>query len=349
MNKTTFLLPAALCLVLSLPVQGHKSTLPVTDEPDSVTVCNADTVEASYSEDDDWAGLDEDFSFDPSATDSADADPDHFCAYDDELMTSYETKNVDYKLQPNKNSENGLTFSALLFTPNGVANHSVANSKGYDTMVSHILSAMLNDEDAAKWKDDTLDKMIESKWSMLKKSYISDQAELKKSMGKDYQPLNYSYRTTLTPVWQFKNQKCTTYSIEDEAYTGGAHGMPYHYFLTLNDETQMLMGLTDIFKTESLPDVFKLVGEKLKTGPQAANDEQTWPSVAEVIPAPSANDYSVRSSQMLMYEGKWYPRPALTECGIVFTYPPYIKNCYAAGTINILITYDEAKEWLKNR
>lgn len=72
--------------------------------------------------------------------------------------------------------------------------------------------------------------------------------------------------------------------------------------------------------------MFKLVGEKLKTGPQAANDEEAWPSVAEVLPAPNANDYSVRSGQMQQYKGKWYPRPALTECGIVFTYPPYVKT-----------------------
>lgn len=93
----------------------------------------------------------------------------------------------------------------------------------------------------------------------------------------------------------------------------------------MNEKTDSVMGLTDIFKEEALPEVFKLVGEKLKTGPQAANDEEAWPSVAEVLPAPNANDYSVRSGQMQQYKGKWYPRPALTECGIVFTYPPMSK------------------------
>lgn len=217
-------------------------------------------------------------------------------------------------------------------------------------MASRVLSAMIDSAAASKWEVAKLDKMLEAKWNAVKRSYTDDQNEVKKMAAQEnfeYHPQSYSFRTTITPVWQWKDKGVTTYSIEDEAYTGGAHGMLYHYFLSMNEKADSVMGLTDIFKEEALPEVFKLVGEKLKTGPQAASDEDTWPSVAEVLPAPNANDYSVRSGQMQQYKGKWYPRPALTECGIVFTYPPYVKNCYAAGTIHIVINYAEAKDWLK--
>lgn len=127
-------------------------------------------------------------------------------------------------------------------------------------------------------------------------------------------------------MWQWKDKGVTTYSIEDEAYTGGAHGMLYHYFLSMNEKADSVMGLTDIFKEEALPEVFKLVGEKLKTGPQAANDEEAWPSVAEVLPAPNANDYSVRSGQMQQYKGKWYPRPPSPSAALCSPIPPMSKT-----------------------
>lgn len=349
MNKMTYLVPAALGLALSLPVHGNKNQARLTDEPDTLI---ADTVDASYSEDDDWAGVagadaDSAFGVAPSATDSVANDPEDFCNYDDDLLTAYDTKSADYSLQYRKNFDGNITFSATLFIPDGETSNGCQKGTGYNTMASRILSAMLDPKDIAKWKADDLDKMIENKWKALKASYLDDQSELEKQMGKEFQPQSYSFRTTVTPVWQFKNKDCITYSIEDEAYTGGAHGMLYHYFFTMNEKADSVIGLTDIFKEEALPEVFKLIGEKLKVGPQAANDEEMWPSVAEVLPAPDANDYSVLTGQMQQYKGKWYPRPALTECGIVFTYPPYVKNCYAAGTIHILISYDEAKNWLK--
>lgn len=345
MNKMTYLVPAALCLALSLPVQGNKSEAYTTDEPDTLV---ADTVEADYSEDDDWAGVDgDDTAVDSINNDSVNNDPEDFCTYDDDLLTAYDTKSADYSLQYHKNFDDNITFSATLFTPDGENSTGVKKGSGYNTMVSHIFAAMLDPKDAEKWKDDELDKMIENKWKALRTGYMDDQSELEKQMGKEFHPMSYSFRTTITPVWQFKDKSCVTYSIEDETYTGGAHGMLYHYYFTLNEKADSLMGLTDLFKEEALPEVFKLVGEKLKNGPQAAHDEDSWPSVAEVLPAPDANDYMVRSGQMQLFNGKWYPRPALTECGIVFTYPPYVKNCYAAGTINILITYNEAKNWLK--
>lgn len=341
MKKTVLLVPSALALVLSLPVQGHKTNHRITDTPDTLVVDT--TLDTEYTEDDDWAGTDDS---DATPADTT-TDPEDFCNYNDDLLSDFDTENADYNLQNSKDANAGITFSASLFTPSKEKHGELKKNSGYTLMASHILASMLDSASMSKWKTETIGKMLENKWKSVKAQYTDEQTEMEKLNGADYHPMSYSYRTSITPAWQWADKHVTTYAIEDEAYTGGAHGILYHYYLSLDEQTDSLMGLTDIFKEEALPEVFKLVGDKLRTGPQAANDEESWPSVAEVVPAPMANDYSVLSGQMQMYKGKWYPRPALTECGIVFVYPPYIKNCYAAGTINILITYDEAKNWLK--
>lgn len=347
MKKTIILVSAALAMATFVPVHGHQSATRarVTEEPDTAVV-DSDM----YVEDDDWAGTAD---ADSMVADSADVDSDdaeNFCGYNDELLADFSSKNANYNLQNSQDANAGISFDATLFVPGNDDKVEVKKGGGYSLMASRVLSAWIDSAAASKWEVAKLDKMLEAKWNAVKRSYTDDQNEVKKMAAQEnfeYHPQSYSFRTTITPVWQWKDKGVTTYSIEDEAYTGGAHGMLYHYFLSMNEKADSVMGLTDIFKEEALPEVFKLVGEKLKTGPQAASDEDTWPSVAEVLPAPNANDYSVRSGQMQQYKGKWYPRPALTECGIVFTYPPYVKNCYAAGTIHIVINYAEAKDWLK--
>lgn len=343
MKKNFLLVSSALALTLSIPVQGHRSHYCFLESTDTLVVDTIDNT--SYSEDSDWAGTANE---DNTASNEDFTDTDNFCIYNDELLSDFDTNTIDYNLQNSKDANAGVTFSATLFTPSKEKYGKLKKNSGYTLMVSRILSCMGGDSvSASKWKTGTINKMLENKWINIKNQYTAEQTELQRIEGDSYHPMNHSYRTTITPAWQITDKHTTTYAIEDEAYTGGAHGILFHYYLSLDENSDSLMGLTDIFKEEALPEVFKLIGEKLRTGPQAANDEETWPSVAEVLPAPASNDYSVLSGQMQQYKGKWYPRPALTDCGIVFVYPPYIKNSYSAGTINILISYAEAKNWLK--
>lgn len=348
MKKVFYCVPALLCMTLAMPMQGNR-TYNQRDVVVADTVVTDDSMDVEYTEDDDWAGTNEDV----VAADSAAADDsDIFCPYNDELLSEYSNKNADYSLQNSKDANQGLSFNASLFFSDADAKVEPKKGGAYSLMIYNILKGTL-DLDAtneSSWKLNTLEKMLEAKWSAVKATYQKEQNEIEdfcKNNGQEYMPTSFSYRTNVTPVWRWSNKGITTYSIEDECYRGGAHGMLYHYYFSINTKEDRLMGLTDIFKPEALNEVFKLVGEKLKTSAQAAQDQETWPAIAEVVPAPSADDYSVRTQQMEQYQGKWYPRPAVTECGIVFTYPPYIKNCYAAGTINIVLSNEEVKNWLK--
>lgn len=346
MKKAFYCVPALLCMALAIPVQGNRTYthnhVAVAD-----TVVTDDSMDMEYTEDDDWAGTNDNTAIDSVAEDS---DTDIFCPYNDELLSEYSNKSADFNLQNSTDANQGVSFDASLFVPNADSKGEAKKGGAYSLMVSNILTGTLDSINASKWKINSLEKMLEAKWNAVKVGYQNDQNETKAFCQKDgveYNPTSYSYRTSVTPVWSWTNKGITTYSIEDECYTGGAHGMLFHYYFSINTKEDRLMGLTDIFKPEALSEVFKLVGEKLKTCPQAAQDQETWQAIAEVVPAPSADDYSVRTGQMEQYQGKWYPRPAVTECGIVFTYPPYIKNCYAAGTIHIVLSNEEVKNWLK--
>ncbi len=342
MKNTLILVPAAVCLALTLPVHGSTSASRMATEPDTTladTVAWSDSIdeEFSYSEDSDWAGDGDSEAVDSTADDSQN----DFCTPNDELLSEYSSKSADYSLQNSKDANAGITFSATLFTPDQNGKGEVKKGSGYALMASRVLSASLDPAAYAKWKDDNLDKMLENKWKAVKQQYTASQTEAEQKLGVAYEPQNSSYRTSVTPVWALKDKGVTTYCVEDEVYEAGdTIGNLYHYYLSFSEKGDSLLGLTDIFKESALPDVFRLVGEKLSAATGAT-------SAAELVPAPASDSYFVRSGYAVQYAGKWYPRPALTECGVVFVYPRCTPDGQCAGVENILLDAVETQGWLK--
>lgn len=345
MKKTLILVPAAIGLALAFPLHGSTSAGGAATEPDTTladTVAWGDSIdeEFSYSEDSDWAGdADTVYVDSDEVVDNAD----DFCMWDVDLLSEYSSKSADYSLQNPKDANAGLTFTATLFTPDQDGKGGVKKGSGYALMASRVLAASLAPDAYAKWKDDTLDKMLENKWKALKANYTAAQTEAAQRLGAAYEPQSGSYRTTIAPVWAWKDKGVTTYSVEDEIYTGDAPGSLYHYYLSFSERGDSLLGLTDIFKENALPAVFRLVDEKLK------NDtlDRVVPASPELLPAPTPDSYCVRSGYAVQYGGKWYPRPALTECGVVFAYPPCSRGGQEGGTVNILLNAVETQGWLK--
>ncbi len=350
MKKLVYLVPLALSLALALPMQGNKQADRIADMPDDTLVWDSAVVDSvaedegdaddDYFVDDNWAGNDDE----AVETDSASAS-DLFCDYDELLLSEFDSKNADYDLRNPKDRDAGVGFSANLFAPSLQGKEDLKKETGYCQMVSRVLSASLNSDDLARWRAENLDKMLENRWKLAKGQYLNEQREAEKQLGEEYIPQTYSYRLTITPAWRLKDRNALTYSVEDEQDTGGAHSSINHYYVSFNQETDQLLGLADVFKAEAVPQVLQLVGEKLKEYQGAQIEPEQC--MAEVSPAPLATDYAVLSGQLEQYEGKWVPRPALTECGIVFTYLPATKASSADGTINVLVNYAEVKDFLK--
>jgi len=334
-----YIVSAALCMALTLPAQGSRSELYGAQEPDSTIVDYEDNENADTVAYEDWDNV----------PDDSTAVEENICQPDDELLAEFNVKEASYDYQNKANANTGITLSATIFTPGDTKKQS-----GYNIMVSRILQSMLPGQAMQQWKTETLDKMLENKWKAVKEAYINDlkdwAEESPQPDEEDDAPYfpSYAYNTSVMPVWRFSTAGgLVTYKIDDEVYLGGAHGMPYCYCLTLSEKTDSLVGLTDIFKEESLNAVFDLVGQKLAVrhdAPYFSGD--VWKPVAE-MEEPSHDDALVVAHAMEQFGGKWYPRPAVTQCGILFSYPPYEKDCFAAGTVEILLPFEEVGQYLK--
>jgi len=347
-----FLTLAALCTACILPATTFHATPRTWEEPDTVVtddealMMEADTV---ASEDATWTDFEgTDYPEEASAEEEADSsiEPEVICPADDELLAEYNVKDADYNLQNKQNANTGVSFSANIFTPGEVKKQS-----GFNLMVCHILQATLPDGAQGKWAVANLDKMLENKWKAVKEAYQNDLQTLEtngeaapRAEGGDIVLPSYSYHTSVMPVWKFAEAGgAVTYKVDDEVYLGGAHGMPYCYYLTLSEKTDSLLGLTDIFKEESLPAVFQLVASKLALRPPFADQLPA----AELTSGTDGKSPLGIARAIEPYQGKWYPRPALTQCGVLFNYAPYEKDCYAAGTVEILLPYPEISSYLK--
>lgn len=157
----------------------------------------------------------------------------------------------------------------------------------------------------------------------------------------------------IRPLWQSNDESLTTYHYYFYTYSmGAAHGLPSYSYFTFASGSELPFGFADIFKKEKVNNVFRLIGEKLKARQRKlygndASDDMGWAPTAEL------EDFSEEGQARLplsyeKWNGKIYPRPALCDRGVVFTYQVYEKDCYAAGPVCIVLTWDELADCLKH-
>lgn len=114
------------------------------------------------------------------------------------------------------------------------------------------------------------------------------------------------------------------------------HGFMEEYYLTFNNHTGKLLGYDDIIGKKDFP---KLITELEK---QLTAFRSTWSSVTETYSA-ALDDESLEAtaSEIIkeVYNGSYYPRPAITRKGIVFTYQPYEKGAFCHGILHFVQPY----------
>lgn len=146
----------------------------------------------------------------------------------------------------------------------------------------------------------------------------------------------YDYMMEVTPAWSSKNGLYVTYRFYTFYYTAGMHGFMEEYYLTFNNHTGKLLGYDDIIGKKDFP---KLITELEK---QLTAFRSTWSSVTETYSA-ALDDESLEAtaSEIIkeVYNGSYYPRPAITRKGIVFTYQPYEKGAFCHGILHFVQPY----------
>lgn len=116
--------------------------------------------------------------------------------------------------------------------------------------------------------------------------------------------------------------------------------MPHKYYLTFNNETGNLLGFNDIIGNASFPKAITLLEQKLTEKEAEYRDmEEPYPAAMD------AEELEANASVIIkeVYDGSYYPRPAMTKAGIVFSYQPYEKGAFCEGILHFVIPYSRLK------
>ena len=153
----------------------------------------------------------------------------------------------------------------------------------------------------------------------------------------DFGP-KYDYMMEVAPAWESKNGQYVTYRFYTYYYTMGAHGFMEEYYLTFDNENGRILGYNDIFGANDLKKALELLEQEITAQKKEfMNFDGIYPASLE------KDELESNASEILkeVYDGAYYPRPALTNQGIVFSYQPYEKGSFAEGILHFVIPYSK--------
>lgn len=150
----------------------------------------------------------------------------------------------------------------------------------------------------------------------------------------------YDYMLEISPAWTSPDGRYVTYRFYSYYYTMGAHGFMEEYYLTFDEETGYILGYEEIIEAKAFPETIKLLEQKL-TAKEAQHRDMDEPCPAGM----DTEQLEANASEIIkeVYQGLYYPRPALTKEGIVFSYQPYEKGAFCEGILHFVIPYSKLK------
>lgn len=115
-----------------------------------------------------------------------------------------------------------------------------------------------------------------------------------------------------------------TYYFTAYVYTGGAHGMPYDYYLSWDAHTGKCLTWEDLFQPGSENDIINLIKHAVLNSPNYRECEESdfWEFQRPANP------------------------PALSPKGIIFHYAAYEVCCYAMGLPECTLSYEVIAPYL---
>lgn len=150
----------------------------------------------------------------------------------------------------------------------------------------------------------------------------------------------YDYMLEVSPAWNSSDGRYVTYRFYSYYYTMGAHGFMEEYYLTFNNESGNLLGYNDLTGSESFPKAIVLLEQKL-TAKEAEYRDVEEPYSAAMDEEQLEANASVIIKEV--YNGSYYPRPAMIKTGIIFSYQPYEKGAFCEGILHFVIPYSRLK------
>lgn len=148
----------------------------------------------------------------------------------------------------------------------------------------------------------------------------------------------YDYMLEISPAWESSDKRYVTYRFYSYYYTMGAHGFMEEYYLTFDNENGRILGYNDIFEANDFKKVLDLLEQEITAQKKEfMNFDGIYPASLE------KDELESNASEILkeVYDGSYYPRPAMTRQGIVFSYQPYEKGSFAEGILHFVIPYSK--------
>lgn len=148
----------------------------------------------------------------------------------------------------------------------------------------------------------------------------------------------YDYMLEISPAWKSLDGRYVTYRFYSYYYTMGAHGFMEEYYLTFDNENGRILGYNDIFEANDFKKVLDLLEQEITAHKKEfMNFDGIYPASLE------KDELESNASEILkeVYDGSYYPRPAMTRQGIVFSYQPYEKGSFAEGILHFVIPYSK--------
>ena len=170
--------------------------------------------------------------------------------------------------------------------------------------------------------DSSLTDMSENNLQTIGKNYISSNAEDMKEELKDATDRNYvaSYANEGNVKMIENTDKYVTYKSDSYDYRGGAHGMPFCTYFTIDKSSNKTLTLNDIIAADKL-DEFKELLKSYIVNQYYEGETPAWGEIFKFELPTQA--------------------PAITTNGVIFSYGAYEIDCYAAGMPNCTITYED--------
>lgn len=146
----------------------------------------------------------------------------------------------------------------------------------------------------------------------------------------------YVYSFSMAPAWISPDGKLITYRFFNYCHTSGIHGYMEEYYLTFDNETGRLFGRKDFFNDAGFNLAINLLEKEISfRSSDYPGLDAPYPSQLE------KSELSANASEIIkeIKDGEYYPRPALTDKGMVFSYQPYEKAAFCDGIRHYTIPY----------
>lgn len=141
---------------------------------------------------------------------------------------------------------------------------------------------------------------------------------------------------TMAPAWESGDKKLITYRFYSYYYTSGMHGFMEEYYITFDAESGRLLGKDDLFTNAGFKEAVGILEQKL------CDHRNEYTTCDGPYPAHlEKSELEANASEIIkeVVDTVYYPRPALTNSGVIFSYQPYEMGAFCEGILHFPIPY----------